>query len=55
MNTTVTEHSEAAASFLEDKQRARWHDETLWFVRAKRDRAAHSIPEWEACGKLRPR
>jgi L-lactate dehydrogenase complex protein LldF len=48
MNTTITEHSEAAASFLEDKQRARWHDETLWFVRAKRDRAAHSIPEWEA-------
>jgi L-lactate dehydrogenase complex protein LldF len=40
-------HSEAAAAFLKDKQRARWHDETLWFVRAKRDKAAHAIDEWE--------
>lgn len=40
-------HSEAAAEFLKDKQRARWHDETLWFVRAKRDKAAHAIDEWE--------
>jgi L-lactate dehydrogenase complex protein LldF len=48
MNTTVTEHSPAAARFLADKQRARWHDETLWFVRNKRDKAAHAIAEWEA-------
>jgi L-lactate dehydrogenase complex protein LldF len=41
-------HSEAASAFLEDKERARWHDETLWFVRAKRDKAAHTIDEWEA-------
>ena len=41
-------HSEAATAFLADKQRARWHDETLWFVRAKRDKAAHAIDEWEA-------
>ncbi|RZM14648.1 MAG: lactate utilization protein, partial [Pedobacter sp.] len=27
--------------------RVNWHDETLWFVRAKRDKAAHNIPEWE--------
>jgi L-lactate dehydrogenase complex protein LldF len=47
MNQTYTSHSEAAGEFLKDKQRARWHDETLWFVRAKRDKAAHSIPEWE--------
>ena len=48
MNTPVKEHSKAAAEFLKDAARARWHDETLWFVRAKRDKAAHNIPEWEA-------
>ena len=41
-------HSENATEFLEDRDRARWHDETLWFVRAKRDKAAHNLPEWEA-------
>src|SRR5919206_102989 len=48
MNNNVKEHSEAAAEFLKDKERARWHDETLWFVRAKRDKAAHNLDEWEA-------
>jgi len=41
------QHSEAAGAFLVDKARARWHDETLWFVRSKRDKAAHTIEEWE--------
>lgn len=48
MNTTIKEHSQAANEFLQDKQRARWHDETLWFVRSKRDKAAYNLPEWEA-------
>lgn len=48
MNHTLKDHSKAAALFLQDEKRARWHDETLWFVRAKRDKAAHSLPEWEA-------
>jgi len=47
MNQTHIEHSKAASKFLEDKARARWHDETLWFVRAKRDKAAHNISGWE--------
>ncbi|RYZ26326.1 MAG: lactate utilization protein [Chitinophagaceae bacterium] len=47
MNQTHTEHSKAASKFLEDGARARWHDETLWFVRAKRDKAAHNIADWE--------
>lgn len=47
MNTTVTDHSGAAAQFLSDKQRARWHDETLWFVRSKRDKAAQGTSGWE--------
>jgi L-lactate dehydrogenase complex protein LldF len=24
-----------------------WHDETLWWVRQKRDKAVFNIPEWE--------
>jgi L-lactate dehydrogenase complex protein LldF len=47
MKTPVKDHSEAAARFLADAQRARWHDETLWMVREKRDKAAKSLPEWE--------
>jgi L-lactate dehydrogenase complex protein LldF len=41
------EHSEAAAIFNKDVKRVDWHDETLWFVREKRDKAAFQIPEWE--------
>jgi len=48
MSSANQNHSEAATEFLKDGDRARWHDETLWFVRAKRDKAAHSLPEWEA-------
>jgi len=40
-------HSEKAAQFLKDENRADWHDQTLWMVRQKRDRAAWSVPEWE--------
>ncbi|HSD07929.1 lactate utilization protein B [Flavobacterium sp.] len=40
-------HSEAAALFNKNVERVNWHDETLWFVREKRDRSAHQIPEWE--------
>jgi L-lactate dehydrogenase complex protein LldF len=40
-------HPENAAEFLKDSQKAKWHDETLWFVRDKRDKVSKSIPEWE--------
>jgi L-lactate dehydrogenase complex protein LldF len=40
-------HSEASTLFNKDVKRVDWHDETLWFVREKRDKAAHQIPEWE--------
>jgi L-lactate dehydrogenase complex protein LldF len=40
-------HATLAAAFVADAPRAKWHDETLWFVRAKRDKAAQSLPEWE--------
>jgi L-lactate dehydrogenase complex protein LldF len=40
-------HPDNAARFLANRERAAWHDQALWFVRAKRDKAAASIPEWE--------
>ena len=41
------EHSENATTFVANHARAHWHDQSLWFVRSKRDRAAASLPEWE--------
>lgn len=40
-------HSELAEKFNRDVERVNWHDKTLWFVREKRDKAAHQIAEWE--------
>jgi L-lactate dehydrogenase complex protein LldF len=40
-------HPERAARFAADEGRARWHDQALWFVREKRDRAAALVPDWE--------
>ena len=40
-------HSEAAAAFIADGERTDWHNETLWWVRAKRDKAAKAIEDWE--------
>jgi L-lactate dehydrogenase complex protein LldF len=43
----VIPHPKDAAAFIANKERAAWHDRTLWFVRAKRDKMAASVPEWE--------
>ena len=40
-------HADSAGLFILDEPRTHWHDDTLWFVRTKRDRAAKSLPEWE--------
>ncbi len=40
-------HPEKAREFTRDIERTHWHDQALWFVREKRDRAAKSVPEWE--------
>lgn len=40
-------HSLAAARFLENKKNEKWHDNTLWMVRSKRDIMSRSLPEWE--------
>ena len=44
----VMDHAERATVFNQDEKRVDWHDETLWFVREKRDIETHTIPEWEA-------
>ena len=45
-------HTKAAARFIEDEGRTDWHDQSLWFVRSKRDRAAQAVPEWEQLREL---
>lgn len=42
-----TTHATLSQTFISDEPRTDWHDETLWFVRQKRDKAAHGLPEWE--------
>ncbi|HEX3602269.1 MAG TPA: lactate utilization protein B [Lacipirellulaceae bacterium] len=41
------DHPTAAAAFIVDDERVRWHDGSVWFARVKRDRASHGVPEWE--------
>ncbi|MES2648950.1 MAG: lactate utilization protein B [Bacteroidota bacterium] len=41
------DHATLATVFNADEARVNWHDETLWWIRQKRDKAAFNIPEWE--------
>ncbi|MFD2202603.1 lactate utilization protein B [Shivajiella indica] len=45
-------HPAKASEFLQDTAKAKWHDETLWFVRDKRDTISKTIPEWEQLREL---
>ena len=47
MSHSDKDHPKLAEQFNADEPRVNWHDETLWWVRVKRDKAARSIPEWE--------
>lgn len=47
MVTIAKSHPEEADEFVANGERAHWHDQTLWFVRSKRDKAASTVPEWE--------
>lgn len=47
-----TKHAEAASRFIQNKEQEDWHNETLWFVREKRDRMAMAVPEWEELREL---
>ena len=48
----MKEHAQKSAEFIKDESRTDWHDEALWYVRSKRDRAAHSIAEREQLREL---
>jgi L-lactate dehydrogenase complex protein LldF len=41
-------HPDLARRFLADQERVTWHDGAVWSFRARRDRQAYGIPEWEA-------
>ncbi len=45
-------HADLSEKFNADEPRVDWHDETLWWVRQKRDHAAKQIPEWEELREL---
>jgi L-lactate dehydrogenase complex protein LldF len=49
---TTTDHAVQASAFVANEPRTLWHDQALWFVRAKRDKAAQSVPEWEPLREL---
>jgi L-lactate dehydrogenase complex protein LldF len=40
-------HATEARKFVADAERMHWHDQAIWFVRVKRDKAAQTLPEWE--------
>ena len=41
------DHAALAEVFNRDEDRVDWHDETLWWIRQKRDKNVHQLPEWE--------
>ena len=45
-------HSSRAEAFVLDHDRTSWHDETLWFVRQKRDKAVYAVPEFQELRSL---
>jgi L-lactate dehydrogenase complex protein LldF len=47
MTNELKDHAALADIFNADEARVDWHDETLWWIRAKRDKAVHNIPGWE--------
>lgn len=52
MKTDPLFHSILSEAFNKDEARVDWHDQTLWWVRQKRDQAAWQLPEWESLRAL---
>ena len=48
----MSSHAKAAEKFIADRERTAWHDQALYFVREKRDKMAHDVPEWEALREM---
>ncbi|MCL4118088.1 UNVERIFIED_CONTAM: hypothetical protein GTU68_060713 [Idotea baltica] len=40
-------HAEKATEFNKNEDKVNWHDKALWYVREKRDKAAHGVKGWE--------
>jgi L-lactate dehydrogenase complex protein LldF len=55
MTSTHDDHPAAAARFIANRDRVRWHDAAVWSARGRRDRASHSVPEWETLRELASR
>lgn len=47
MSAHTQDHAALAETFNHDEPRVDWHDETLWWVRVKRDKMAHQTADWE--------
>jgi L-lactate dehydrogenase complex protein LldF len=47
MSLNKKDHADLADEFNRDEPRVDWHDQTLWWVRQKRDKAAGQVPDWE--------
>jgi len=43
MSTETKDHAALAEIFNKDENRVDWHDETLWWIREKRDEKRTSI------------
>ena len=48
MNEGTKDHAGLAEIFNQDEDRVDWHDETLWWIRQKRDKSVRLLPEWES-------
>jgi L-lactate dehydrogenase complex protein LldF len=47
MPDKMKNHAELADIFNKDEERVSWHDETLWFIREKRDKISKGLDDWE--------
>src|SRR3954471_4392045 len=52
MSHQIADHPTAAAEFIANTPKVRWHDAAIWGTRIKRDRASQSVPEWETLREL---
>ncbi|RFM29474.1 lactate utilization protein B [Deminuibacter soli] len=48
MEQSNQQHADLARKFNGNESRVNWHDETLWWIRQKRDKIVWQVPEWEA-------
>jgi L-lactate dehydrogenase complex protein LldF len=46
------DHAHLANTFNKDFDRTTWHDESLWFVRQKRDKAVFAVSEFQQLREL---